>query len=58
MAKVVITLIDNADGGVEISTKFNPPILTDGGEDATPAQSAAVSMLESLREHGTVQVDD
>lgn len=50
MAKVTIRFEDTDDGRVKTRVKFDPPIENDD-TIATPAQAAAMAMLEAIHQH-------
>lgn len=47
--KAVITIRDEA-GSVSVSADFDPPLDVTGDAEATPAQVAALTALEAIRE--------
>lgn len=49
MAKVVITIVDLDDGGVNLSVEFDPVIKTDDDGECTQAQETAIKMVESVK---------
>ena len=53
MAKVVITIEDTPDGGVEVSAEFDPDLPEEWNEDdLTEAQLFALATLESMELEG------
>lgn len=49
MAKVIITIEDTPDGGVEVSADFEPDLPEEWNEeDLTEAQLFALATLESM----------
>jgi len=53
MSKVIITIDDSGDFGVDIRTEFVPPLKSD--QITTPAHHAYMIMLEAL--HGDKSVE-
>ncbi len=59
MAKVVITIEDTADGGVEVSADFQPELPEDWKEeDLTEAQLFALITLENMDEEAEEDDED
>jgi len=49
MARCVITIEDTADGGLKITSTFNPPIdMRTGAYLLTPAQTAGHKLMEAI----------
>ncbi|MCA1989535.1 MAG: hypothetical protein LDL07_10400 [Desulfarculus sp.] len=59
MAKVVITIEDTPDGGVEVSAEFDPDLPEEWNEDdLTEAQLFALATLESMELEGEEEEED
>ena len=46
MARVIVTIEDNIEGGVDAGVEFDPPLKVD--LELTPAQSMGASFLDYL----------
>jgi len=59
MAKVTFTIEDDAVGNsAKVSVVFDPPITADTAEDATPAQTLAIVMIEAAKHSGDVEDEE